>query len=501
MADIEGALRAAALSNLDDEARERATVVCDGRERQDHDHRRRRRHPAGTPPLYDGFAEVCENARALAYAAACGDAPIAEIGPVDGDDGFCSVVCEWVAGGARNRRLAATGRRAFALKVNLKLPTAVIGALVAPAETALAALAAETESALPPELVASAEDSTVEGLAVEAEVVAVSEDATSIAASKTAVESVLEAVLSIPSTDLSLDGLDYVYPPSPPPPPPSPPPPSPEVPPPSPPPPSSPPPPPSPAAPRSPPPSEPAAARRRSLADGRGGDRGGGRRRRLCRARLLHRRRLHHPLLPEAQRAKQLKVKPGRDDSGYAMTYDDETKRKLDEARAGKAAADEKAEEAQRIATRALAEAASSRELVTQLSQRLDTSAIDWAALRRDSSGGEVKPLPPTIQQVAMLSSATRMMQPGRLRRSCRRCPTGRRRSSGRRATLSPPRRRPRARQSVQVQPPDLRELPSGHWSAVRPFAAPTDTARQMSFQRSRRRTTGCSAASPPSRT
>ena len=63
-------------------------------------------------------------------------------------------------------------------------------------------------------------------------------------------------------------------------------------------------------------------------------------------------------------------MKPGRDDSGYAMTYDDETKRKLDEARAGKAAADEKAEEAQRIATRALAEAASSRELVTQLSQR-----------------------------------------------------------------------------------------------------------------------------------
>ena len=39
-------------------------------------------------------------------------------------------------------------------------------------------------------------------------------------------------------------------------------------------------------------------------------------------------------------------------------------------------------------------------------------------------------------------------------------------------------------RQSVQVQPPDLPErLPSGHWSAVRPFAAPTDTARQMSFQ------------------
>ena len=54
---------------------------------------------------------------------------------------------------------------------------------------------------------------------------------------------------------------------------------------------------------------------------------------------------------------------------------------------------------------------ASARELVTQLSQRLDTSAIDWAALRRDSSGGEVKPLPPTIQQVAMLSSATRMMR------------------------------------------------------------------------------------------
>ena len=332
-----------------------------------------------------------ENARALAYAAACGDAPIAEIGPVDGDDGFCSVVCEWVAGGARKRRLAATGRRAFALTVNLKLPTAESGALVAPAETALAALAAETESALPPELVASAEDSTVEGLAVEAEVVAVSEDATSIAASKTAVESVLEAVLSIPSTDLSLDGLDYVYPPSPPPPPPSPPPPSPEVPPPSPPPPSSPPPPPSPAAPQpSPPPSEPpqldaeawltsvagiavAAVVGAFVALG------------CCIAVGCIIRCCLKP-----QRAKQLKVKPGRDDSGYAMTYDDETKRKLDEARAGKAAADEKAEEAQRIATRALAEAASSRELVTQLSQRLDTSAIDWAALRRDSSGGEV---------------------------------------------------------------------------------------------------------------
>ena len=250
MADIESALRAAALSNLDDEARERATVefvtVVSGKITITVD---AGGIPAGTPPLYDGFAEVCENARALAYAAACGEAPIAEIGPVDGDAGVCSVVCEWVAGGARKRRLAATGRRAFALTVNLKLPTAESGALVAPAETALAALAAETESALPPELVASAEDSTVEGLAVEAEVVAVSEDATSIAASKTAVESVLEAVLSIPSTDLSLDGLDYVYPPSPPPPPPSPPPPSPEVPPPSPPPPSSPPPPPSPAVP------------------------------------------------------------------------------------------------------------------------------------------------------------------------------------------------------------------------------------------------------------
>ena len=185
------------------------------------------------------------------------------------------------------------------------------------------------------------------------------------------------------------------------------------------------------------------------------------------------------------QRNKQLKVKPGRDDSGYAMTYDDETKRKLDEARAGKAAADEKAEEAQRIATRALAEAASSRELVTQLSQRLDTSAIDWAALRRDSSGGEVKPLPPTIQQVAMLNSATRMMQPGRLPPQLppmpnRPSPIKRQASDFVAAAQAAAARR----QSVQVAPPDLPEkLPSGHWSAVRPFAVPTDTARQMSFQ------------------
>ena len=97
MADIESALRAAALSNLDDEARERATVefvtVVSGKITITVD---AGGIPAGTPPLYDGFAEVCENARALAYAAACGEAPIAEIGPVDGDD-VCSVVCEWVA--------------------------------------------------------------------------------------------------------------------------------------------------------------------------------------------------------------------------------------------------------------------------------------------------------------------------------------------------------------------------------------------------------------------
>ena len=96
-----------------------------------------------------------------------------------------------------------------------------------------------------------------------------------------------------------------------------------------------------------------------------------------------------------------------------------------------------------------------------------------------------MKPLPPTIQQVAMLSSATRMMQPGRLPPQLppmpnRPSPIERQASDFVAAAQAAAARR----QSVQVAPPDLPEkLPSGHWSAVRPFAAPTDTARQMSFQ------------------